>query len=274
MSRSLTLTAWALSFLTLTTGHGGGMYYTIDGVTHTGNYYELNNDRSIQLEWDWDAAEYLEDPRMACGFPATPAKDSYHAPIKAGSEISVNYTGPAELGWVHEPTHLYTFGHDRGPMTAYLAPCPDTGCETVDVNAPIWVKIFEADLISGNWKHGHWAMADVFWGANLTIPTPKTLKPGKYLLRHEMNNLSNGGQWFANCIQLDFSGEGTASLPTEVGVAVSFGAGDERDAYAKDNGPEGSFCKLADGCLGAAWFFGPWGEKTTYPNYGPPIWLG
>lgn len=56
-------------------------------------------------------------------------------------------------------------------------------------------------------------MRDVYEGANLDIPTPASLKPGKYLLRHEMINLQTGPvQFFPNCIQLEVRGSGS-SLP-------------------------------------------------------------
>lgn len=46
-------------------------------------------------------------------------------------------------------------------------------------------------------------------GANLDISTPASLKPGKYLLRHEVINLESGPvQFFPNCIQLEVSGSG------------------------------------------------------------------
>lgn len=64
-------------------------------------------------------------------------------------------------------------------------------------------------------------MRDVWLGANLDIATPKSLKPGKYLLRHEMINLEAGpAQFFPNCIQLDVAGDGSSVPdPTEL---VSF----------------------------------------------------
>lgn len=282
MSSRNILAIWALSLLPLASAHGGGMHYIIDGQTHKGNWDQLKNPRSIQRSWDWDAAE-PKDLAMACGPPGTPAKESYHAPMKVGSTISVNYTVPEDApmyrindqdGWQGLPPRPFTFGHDIGPMNAWMAPCPDEGCEKVDVNAPIWVKIWEAGLLSGDWINGVWAMADVYYGANLDIPTPKSLKSGKYLLRHEMNNLINGGQWFPQCIQLDITGEGSTTLPSEEGVAVAFGVPGERNAYAKDDDVNGSFCRYAEGCSGSSWFFGPTGRQTKYHMPGPLVWQG
>jgi hypothetical protein len=88
-------------------------------------------------------------------------------------------------------------------------------------------KIWHAGLLTGNWTDGYWAMRDVYDGANLDISIPATLKPGKYLFRHEMLNLQSGGiQFFPNCIQLQVTGPGT-SLPSDDEL-VSFPG-----AYAK-----------------------------------------
>ena len=98
-----------------------------------------------------------------------------------------------------------------GPILAYLAACPDAGCESLDTTGKIWFKIWETGLLGGTLMSENWVMKDVYYGANLDIPTPVKLKPGKYLLRHEMINLETGpAQFFPNCIQLDIKGSGTS----------------------------------------------------------------
>jgi hypothetical protein len=94
-------------------------------------------------------------------------------------------------------------------------------------------KIWHAGLISGN-HTGYWAMRDVYEGANLDIPIPASLKPGKYLFRHDMLNLQTGPpQWFPNCIQLDVSGEGS-SLPADEEL-VSFPGAYDKVSPPPDN---------------------------------------
>ncbi|KAI0550314.1 glycosyl hydrolase family 61-domain-containing protein [Xylaria curta] len=252
-----------LACICIVTGHGGGQHYTIDGVVYKGNWEYLNNtEGSIQRLWYWDHNVYdLDNPDLACGHDGTPSVKSYHAPIQAGSTISVNYTvdGP---GYVNDDGGPWTFGHPYGPMLAYLAACPDEGCEGVNINAPIWFKIWEAGLLSGNWVDGHWAMRDVYMGANLDIPTPASLKPGKYLLRHEMINLQTGPvQFFPNCIQLEVSGSGNRlPVPDEL-VAIS-------NAYEKDR--EKSFTTTK----GSPWFYVENANNTVYPMPGPSVWEG
>jgi len=73
-------------------------------------------------------------------------------------------------------------------------------------------------------------MAKVYNGSNFDIPIPAELKPGKYLLRHEMINIENGqAQLFPMCIQLDIKGSGTRFPDPK--YIVAFPA-----AYVKDIG--------------------------------------
>jgi hypothetical protein len=113
-------------------------------------------------------------------------------------------------------------------MVSYMAVCPSEGCENVDLLAPIWFKVWQVGLMSGNFVDGHWAMKDIMDGANLEIPTPASLKPGKYLLKHDMINLQTGPvQIFPNCIQLDVVGQGT-KLP-DAKELVAFPGGYDKD---------------------------------------------
>lgn len=119
-------------------------------------------------------------------------------------------------------------------MLAYLAACPDAGCEKVDIKQPIWFKIWEAGLLSGNLVDGEWAIKAVASNSlsQLKLPIPAFVKPGKYLLKHDMANLDGGRlQLFPNCVQLDISGKG-ASVPS-VEKLVAF-----PDEYIKAAGME------------------------------------
>lgn len=77
-------------------------------------------------------------------------------------------------------------------------------------------------------------MTDVFEGANIDIPVPASLKPGKYLLRHEMINLQTGPvQWFPNCVQLDISSSGS-SVPAKEDL-VAFPGGYDKVSFTPIN---------------------------------------
>lgn len=182
-----------------------------------------NETGTIQRSWNWYGVDKTDSPHISCGTDGSPYNISYHAPVLAGSTVSINYT---------LPTSNWTFGHPYGPMIAYMAACPSEGCEGVDLLSPMWFKIWQAGLMSGNFVDGHWAMKDVMDGANLDIPTPTALKPGKYLLKHDMINLQTGPvQIFPNCIELDITGSGS-NLPA-VKELVAFPGG-----YDKDSGKQ------------------------------------
>uniref|UniRef100_A0A8H7NQ75 lytic cellulose monooxygenase (C4-dehydrogenating) n=1 Tax=Bionectria ochroleuca TaxID=29856 RepID=A0A8H7NQ75_BIOOC len=213
------------SLLAVVNAHGGAMHYIIDGEVYTGNWDIQNNtEGSIQRQWNWGGVSKMEDPYLACGNNGVPHANSYYAPIVAGNIVTANYSLDTKSEEAERP---WTFGHPYGAMLAYMAACPEEGCESVDLNAPIWFKVWEAGLISGTWVDGYWAMKDVYEGAELDISTPASLKPGKYILRHEMLNLQTGpAQWFPQCIQLEVSGSGD-SLPSTEDLVAFPGAYDK-----------------------------------------------
>lgn len=101
------------------------------------NWDLLNDtDGSIQRDWHWGDNIYsLQSEYLACGYSGAPGPNSYHASHTAGSVISINYTVER---YKEDDGRFWTFGHSHGPMLAYLAACPDEGCESVDVNEAIW----------------------------------------------------------------------------------------------------------------------------------------
>ncbi|KAJ4292405.1 Cell surface superoxide dismutase [Cu-Zn] 4 [Kalmusia sp. IMI 367209] len=208
----------AVSLLALGTPvlcHGGGMYYDISGVNYTGSWETVRDYQkgSIQRVWSWDAMS-PSDPDIACGNPGTPLNVSHHAPVRAGETISVTY-----LNWPHS----------HGPMLAYLAACPDEGCESLDLRQRMWFKIWQAGLLNGGLLQGNWAIAAIVGEDELQISIPASIKPGRYLLKHDMVNLEGGPvQMFPNCVQLDIRGEGMASPKIE--ELVAFPGGYDKDA--------------------------------------------
>ncbi|KAF4969825.1 hypothetical protein FZEAL_10158 [Fusarium zealandicum] len=104
----------------------------------------------------------------------------------------------------------------KGPVTDYLAPV--AGAFTnIDKSRLKFAKIAEQGLVSGS-NPGKWAsdalMADSFsW--DVTIPA--NLKPGNYVLRHEILALhsagqENGAQAYPQCINIKVTGSGTGTL--------------------------------------------------------------
>jgi cellulase len=142
---------------------------------------------------------------MACGDGAAPAQ--LVAPARAGSNVTY-YWSP----WV--PSH-------RGPMTSYLAPYAGD-LSQVDLNALRFFKIAEDALhADGTWSTDKLIADKGLWTTGL----PADIKPGSYVLRHELTALhfatesSNykyfGGripapQFYISCYALNITGTGTA----------------------------------------------------------------
>ncbi|KAF2679572.1 lytic polysaccharide monooxygenase [Lentithecium fluviatile CBS 122367] len=250
--------ALLLTTVPISAAHGGGMYYTIDGVLHAGAYPWVSNTTtgSIQRTWTWDGLTTPTSPHMPCNTPGTPFTPSYHASLTAGTTISISYAVRDSKA---------TFGHPYGPMLAYMAACPASGCEAVNLSAPIWFKIWEAGLLSGGFVDGRWAMRDVFEGAEVEIKVPRALRKGKYLLRHEMVNLQTGAaQFFPNCVQVEVRGTGDTMPKTE--ELVKFPG-----AY---DGDWGTSWPPETGDPYNTWFYVDHQDDTHYPMPGPPVWQG
>lgn len=265
MLHHCTFAALSLTLLDLAAAHGGGMTYHIDGVIHRGNLNwpeYANKEGSAQYSWEWNYQTFWDPAKQfVCRSPANPHPKSYHAPLIAGNVVIVIYSQPGSDDRFN-PGKPYTFGHPYGPMMAYLARCPDEGCERLDVTLPVWFKIWEAGLLYGTREEGRWELGNVFRDkVNVDIQTPKSLRPGKFLLRHEVLNLETGPpQWFPNCFQLDVSGTGD-SLP-DAKELVAFPA-----AYLEDEGKSFSTSRGVD------WWFEN-KDETVYQIPGPAVWQG
>ncbi|KAJ2923385.1 hypothetical protein H1R20_g13707, partial [Candolleomyces eurysporus] len=146
----------------------------------------------------------------------------------------------------------------RGPVLNYLARVPD-GVDirqwTPDKDAAIWFKIDHA----GKYEDGTWA-ADMFVPPNnklYSLRIPPKLKPGQYLIRHEILALHGafdfpGIQAYPVCVQVEITGNGTA-FPTSF---VSF---------------PGAYTPETPGVVFN--IYNTWGNPP-YPIPGPEVWTG
>lgn len=103
---------------------------------------------------------------------------------------------------------------------AYMASCGDDCTSITDIASLKWFKIAEEGLREGYTvgDSNGWFQNDL-WENQKTdhwdIVVPKSLKPGKYMVRHEIINLElSPVQFYPNCAQLEVAGEGT-SVPGE-----------------------------------------------------------
>lgn len=108
--------------------------------------------------------------------------------------------------------------HSIGPVLAYMAACPGDSCEGFDGSGDVWFKIGqvglspEAEDLRGPWQQGGLLQPGEEPAPGYTVAIPKNLKPGKYLIRHEVIMLaSRPPQFYIECAQLSITGDGTAS---------------------------------------------------------------
>ncbi|KAK4456767.1 family 61 putative glycoside hydrolase [Cladorrhinum samala] len=218
--RSLLLPLLA-SAATTVSAHG-----YVDNATINGQYYQFYQPYQDQYMGEWapkriSRAVYSNGPvenvtsiDVQCGgisaegrIGSSPAP--LHAPAEAGSTVN--------LKWTYWPdSHM-------GPMLTYMARCPDSGCQDwLPESEKVWFKIHQDGRHTEDkvWPDDIWATTPFMYyenaGYNYTIPS--CLKPGYYLVRHEIIALhsawaESGAQFYPSCHQLQVSGEGTV-VPT------------------------------------------------------------
>ncbi|KAJ3577392.1 hypothetical protein NPX13_g3180 [Xylaria arbuscula] len=228
-------------------GHGGIYNYTIDGIDYPGHYPWLPEDgqESIQRRWWPDPIFTMQHPNLACnrGNPAVKKLPKFHAPVRAGANITawympppcpVNPPVPFPTAWPN-PSYgdsgqpmvcagpEYPWPHGQGPILVYMANC-EGPCDEWDGSGKRWFKIWETGYSQTSWPEWQplpftgdtpisawyaWQAGFIIQrGVNMTIPT--ALKPGNYLIRHEVINLEANLQIYPECAQLNITGEGDA----------------------------------------------------------------
>ncbi|KAI0633430.1 glycoside hydrolase family 61 protein [Trametes polyzona] len=163
------------------------------------------------------------------------------ATVPAGSQVHLNWTT-----W--PDSHV-------GPIITYLARAPSDITKWQPGTEAVWFKIDE----SGKTADGKWAATDLLYATNsiYTFTIPPKLKPGQYIIRHEIIALHGafaypGAQFYPSCIQIEVTGSGNA-LPTS--GLVSF---------------PGAYTPSTPGIV-----FDVYDNPTApYPIPGPAVWTG
>lgn len=153
-----------------------------------------------------------QDPDVICHLDAE--NGILTAPVAAGSTI--------ELTWTEWPDS------HKGPIIDYLADCGGD-CTTVDKTTLKFFKIAEMgqlELGEGTGLTGRWA-PDFLTESNSKweVTIPKSIKPGNYVLRHEIIALHSGGteggtQLYPQCMNLEITGDGTESPEGVLGTEL------------------------------------------------------
>ncbi|KAK4180305.1 glycosyl hydrolase family 61-domain-containing protein [Triangularia setosa] len=133
----------------------------------------------------------------------------------------------------------------HGPVIDYLASCGNTGCDKIEKTALEFFKIAEAGLVNGAQAPGRWA-SDVLIDNNNSwmIKIPANIRPGQYVLRHEIIALHSGGdlngaQNYPQCFNIEVTGSGTVlpqgvkgtSLYTPTDAGIRFNIYRSLDSY-------------------------------------------
>jgi len=181
----------------LVAAHGGVIGYTIDGKRHnTGNIgsgqsrlvFTPKGADNPQRAWTGlGPVRSSSSPNIACNTPGTPARTSMQ--MKAGGTITAHYN---------------PWPHDGGPLSVWMVECPGDCASFTSPHTASWFKIHE-DGLTGTQK--------LIKNSNsLTVTIPASLKPGNYLIRHEVINLARPpAEFYPECAQLKISGDGTKS---------------------------------------------------------------
>jgi hypothetical protein len=174
----------------------------------------------IQRQWaSTDPIFSVTSPFLACNDPGVPPPS--YIPVRAGEDITAVY-----WYWLHPV----------GPMTVWLARCPDSpgGCKDVDVAAAGWFKIWEAGLLEGpNLAEGLWYQKGFQkWDGSPAlwpVTIPGGLESGLYMIRHEILSLhvEFKPQFYPECAHLNVTGGGALVPPEEVLVRFPGGYGED-----------------------------------------------
>ncbi|TVY84956.1 Cellulose-growth-specific protein [Lachnellula suecica] len=231
--------------------HGGVSNYTVDGTWYRGyspyDPPEWQDGQSWLIGRKWTSINPVFQPdniSVACNAPGNPAPASI--PINAGDNITAVY---------------YYWLHTVGPMIVWMADCHGP-CSDFNATEGDWFKIAQEGLISGTVTEGTWYQRQFQeWDGSASLwpeTIPATLKPGNYLIRHEIIalHIANKPQWYPECAHLVVSGNGT-DVPGEEYLAKIPGVWSL-------NQPEINIDIYSDA----------WINQTTYNIPGPPVWRG
>jgi hypothetical protein len=192
----------------------------------------------IQRRWWPDPIQDVNDPNLSCnrGYDPTIPRVSMplHAPIFAGQNISVTWDQqvPCKSDFnmtydnqSYSPCDYYrtTWVHDLGPILVYMADCHGS-CSDVDTSKLEWFKIQEQSYLLNydpldepvqGYPSKDWYQYNATKGFGWSVQVPKNLKPGKYMLRHEIIMIElMPPQFYPDCAQLEVLGHGT-EVPTK-----------------------------------------------------------
>ncbi|KAL5119703.1 hypothetical protein ACEQ8H_002309 [Pleosporales sp. CAS-2024a] len=154
----------------------------------------------------------LATEAIICNNGSSPAHTS--AVVRAGETLRLNWWEPGPWPSNH-----------KGPVIDYLAPCHGR-CHQADATQLRFVKIAHAGWINNSIAEGYWAADQLrLQNSSWDVRIPAFLSPGEYVLRTEIialhqaflavgngANSSIGAEFYPQCLNLQVTGNGTASV--------------------------------------------------------------
>ncbi|KAI0130494.1 glycoside hydrolase [Xylariales sp. AK1849] len=229
----------ALLAAPLVAAHGAVTSYIIGGTTYPGyeGFSPVAGAQIIQRQWpDYNPILTVTDAKMTCNGGTS-------APISASVAAGTNITAVWKQ-WTHQ----------QGPVMVWMYACSGdfSACDGKSAN---WFKIDQTGLWGTVLDSDNWGTAIVFNTLEYSSRVPANLKPGNYLIRHELLALhqANTPQFYPECAQIVVTGSGTATpsgsyLTSIPGYAAQSDPGVTIDIYSS--------------------------TATSYTPPGPAVWTG
>ncbi|KAI1343463.1 lytic polysaccharide monooxygenase [Xylariaceae sp. FL0016] len=223
----------------LVAAHGAVTSYEIGGKKYPGyqGFSPQAGAQIIQRQWpDYNPIMTVTDAKMTCnGGTSAPLS----APVAAGENVTAIWSQ-----WTHQ----------QGPVMVWMYPC-DGAFTSCDGKSKKWFKIDEMGLFGSTPNSNDWGTALVMKNLEWSSKIPASLKPGNYLIRHELLALhqANTPQFYPECAQLAVTGSGSAVPSGDFLTSIP--------AYAKQSDPGVTYDVYQ-------------GKSTTYTCPGPKVWTG
>ncbi|KAI0019873.1 glycoside hydrolase family 61 protein [Xylariomycetidae sp. FL0641] len=223
----------------LVAAHGAVVSYEIGGKKYPGyqGFSPQAGAQIIQRQWpDYNPIMTVTDAKMTCnGGTSAPLS----AEVAAGENITATWGQ-----WTHQ----------QGPVMVWMYAC-DGEFSACDGKGKKWFKIDEMGLFGESLNSNDWGTAIIYKTLEWSSKIPATLKPGNYLIRHELLALhqANTPQFYPECAQIAVTGSGTAMPSGDALTSIP--------AYAKQSDP-GIMVDIYQG------------KATSYTCPGPKVWTG
>lgn len=204
---------------TYVAAHGELRRIAINGKNFEGNTPGAPaNPSVIRQVSSQDPNKGANNPALTCGPNSGPA--ALVADVNPGDKISFNWRTASDQIWVH----------DTGPMLTYMASCGSVTCDKFDQTNAKWFKI---DQVGRKPNSDEWFQKDLHNGGVADVTIPANIKPGNYLVRHEIIALHlatspGGAEFYPGCVQLKVGGNGNG-VPKQSDLVSIPGAYSDND---------------------------------------------